>query len=92
MRNQLTVEALRVKSNEISNAIRQCKQQIARLMADNATIHAALKVMGSDSNGGQDRAAWDRKPPTVDSNDGALLKSKRLPGQNLTCDLQVMSV
>jgi hypothetical protein len=50
MENQLAIEGLRVKLNEISNAIRGCEQQIARLMADKATIQAALKVMGSDSN------------------------------------------
>lgn len=52
MENQLVIEGLRVKLNEISNAIRQAEQQIARLTADKATIHAALKIMGSDSNEG----------------------------------------
>lgn len=52
MENQLVIEGLRVKLNEISNAIRSCEQRIAHLTADKATIHAALKVMGSDSNEG----------------------------------------
>jgi hypothetical protein len=52
VKNQVAIDGLRVKLNEISNAIRGCEQQIARLMADKATIHAALKVMGSDSNEG----------------------------------------
>lgn len=52
MKNQLAIEGLRVKLNEISNALRACEQRIAQLTADKATIHAALKVMGSDSNEG----------------------------------------
>jgi hypothetical protein len=52
VKNQVAIDGLRVKLNEISNAIRGREQQIARLMADKATIHAALKVMGSDSNEG----------------------------------------
>jgi hypothetical protein len=50
MENQLVIEGLRIKLNEISNAIRQAEQQIARLTADKATIHAALKIIRSDSN------------------------------------------
>ena len=52
MKNQLIVEGLRVKLNEISNAIRQCEQRIKTLTADKATIRAALKFMGSESNEG----------------------------------------
>lgn len=52
MKNQLAIEGLRVKLNEISNALRACEQRIAQLTTDKATIHAALKVMGSDSNEG----------------------------------------
>ena len=52
MENQLVIEGLRVKLNEISNAIQAAEQRIAHLTADKATIHAALKIMGSDSNEG----------------------------------------
>jgi hypothetical protein len=52
VKNQVVIDGLRIKLNDISNAIRECEQQIAPLMADKATIHAALKVMGSDSNEG----------------------------------------
>ena len=52
MKNQLAIEDLRVKLNEISNALRACEQRIAQLTADKAATHAVLAITGSDSNEG----------------------------------------
>lgn len=52
MENQLVIDGLRIKLNEISNAIRQCEQKIAGLTRDKATIRAALLIVGGETNEG----------------------------------------